>query len=318
MEAVQDQFLWVEKYRPQVVSDCILADTVKSNFLEFVKDGRVPNLLLSGSAGTGKTTVAKALCNQLGVDYIVINGSEDNGIDAVRTKITQFGSSASLMDSGKCIIIDEADYLTANAQAALRNVIETFSKSCSFIFTCNYVERIIDPIQSRLSHIQFGKDKANEKQLTLSMYKRAVEILVAEGISAEQINKKALLAFIVKVYPDNRKILNELQQYAKGGVIDEGILMSVTDVSIDALVDILKGKKYNDMRQWVASNKGQDLSSIYKKLYNALEDFWDGTNMVEAHLIMGEYNKWHNMVADIEVHVSAMLGELMVRTQFKG
>lgn len=318
MEALQDQFLWVEKYRPQVVSDCILAEDVKSNFLGFVKDGRVPNLLLSGSAGTGKTTVAKALCNELGVDYIVINGSEDNGIDAVRTKITQFGSSASLMASGKCIIIDEADYLTANAQAALRNVIETFSKSCSFIFTCNFVERIIDPIQSRLSHIQFGKDKQNETALTISMFKRCTEILIKEGVAADQIDKKALMAFVAKVYPDNRKILNELQQFAKSGAVDAGILMSVTDVSIESLVSIMRGKKYTEMRQWVAQNKGQDLSSIYKKLYAAMSEFWDGTNMVEAHLIMGEYNKWHNMVADIEVHVSAMLGELMVRTQFKG
>ena len=261
-----NEFLWVEKYRPANIADCVLPDRIKQNFEEIVKQGEIPNMLLCGTAGTGKTTVAKALCNELGVDYILINGSDESGIDVLRTKIRDFASTVSFGGQTKVVILDEADYLNPNStQPALRAFIEEFSANCRFIFTCNFKNRIIEPLHSRCAVIDFKLNK-DEKQLIASKFMGRLKYVLDE----ENINysEKVVAELLMKYFPDYRRTLNELQRYSKSGIIDEGILSNIAEVNIKGLVDSLKDKDFKKMRQWVANNADTDPQGLYRKIYD--------------------------------------------------
>ena len=264
---MNEQILWTEKYRPRKVDDCILPPTIKSTFLEYVKSGNIPNLLLTGSAGVGKTTIAKALCNEVGCDFLVMNGSTDNGIDEVRNIIRNYASTMSLSGGRKVIIIDEADYLSPNAQAGLRAGIEEYSGNCSFIFTCNYKNKMLEAIQSRCAVIEFRIQNGQKAKMATQFFKRVEWILEQEQITYD---KEVIAAVITKHFPDNRRVINELQRYASSGVIDKGILASVSDINLDELITALKGKNFANARKWVSSNLDNDPAKIYRKLYLSL------------------------------------------------
>lgn len=305
--------LWVERYRPTQINDCILPKGIKSQFADIVRTGKMPNMILSGGPGTGKTTVAKALCNELGVDWIVINASEDNGIDTLRTKIKDFASTVSFSDAGKCVIMDEADHLTPNAQAAFRGSIEAYSKTCSFVFTCNYPNRMIEPLFSRCVHIEFDIPKKEFVELQGGFFMRVCEILKNENIEFDQ---KAVAALINKFFPDNRRILGQLQQYARSGQIDEGILMDLQSLSIDTLIKAMKEKKFADVRQWCAENSGNDLTSLYSKLYAKLKDILKPNSIPEAILILEDHQRYDSVVPDKELHIAAMCVQMLLSLEF--
>lgn len=309
-----EQILWTEKYRPQKVEDCILHDSIKKTFAEFVKAGQIPNLLLSGSAGVGKTTIAKALCNEVGCDFIVINGSDESGIDVLRTKIKNYASSVSLSGGRKVIIIDEADYLNPNStQPALRGAIEEFAGNCSFIFTCNYKNRIIDPIHSRCTVIDF-KTNGQKQELAKQFFKRVEWILTQENI---KYDPKVVAAVITKHFPDNRRVLNELQRYGAGGVIDAGILTSVSEISINNLIQNLKDKDFGSMRKWVTQNLDNDPVRIYRKIYDGLYDHLKPNSIPQAVVTLARYQYQSAFVADQEINLVACLTEFMVDLEFK-
>lgn len=312
---MNEQLLWVEKYRPQKVSDCILPDNIKSTFQEYVNRGEIPNLLLSGSAGVGKTTIAKALCNEVGCDFIVINGSDESGIDVLRTKIKNYASSVSLSGGRKVIIIDEADYLNPNStQPALRGAIEEFAGNCSFIFTCNYKNRIIDPIHSRCTVIDFKIQNGQKQKMAIQFFKRVEWILSQENI---QYDKEVVASIITKHFPDNRRILNELQRYSVSGVIDKGILVNASEVSINTLVKTLKDKDFTNMRKWVTQNLDNDPSLIYRKIYDSLYEQLQPNSIPEAVLILSRYQYQSAFVADQEINLVACLTEFMMTLEFK-
>jgi len=312
---MENQMLWVEKYRPRKVADCILPETLKSTFQEYVNRKEIPNLLLAGSAGVGKTTVAKALCEEVGCDYIVINGSDESGIDTFRSKIKNYASSMSLSGGRKVIIIDEADYLNPNStQPALRGAIEEFAINCSFIFTCNYKNRIIDPLHSRCSVIEFKIENGQKAKMATKFFKRVENILRNENI---EFDKEVVAAVITKHFPDNRRILNELQRYAVFGSIDKGILAAVADVQLTGLTKSLKEKDFTSMRKWVTNNLDNDPKTILRKIYDSLYDLLKPDSIASAVLVLSKYQYQSAFVADQEINLVACLIEFMVECEFK-
>jgi len=305
--------LWVEKYRPSKVQDCILPELVKNTFQEYVNKKEIPNLLLSGGAGVGKTTIAKALCEEVGCDYIVINGSDENGVDTIRIKIKNYASSVSLMGGRKVIILDEADYLTPNAQAILRASIEEFASNCSFIFTCNFKNRIIDPIHSRCTVIDF-RVNGQKAKLAAQFFKRVEWILGEENITYD---KEVVAAVITKHFPDNRRILNELQRYAVSGTIDKGILAAVSDIQLNELTKALKEKDFASCRKWVTNNLDNDPARIFRKLYDGLYELLKPDTVPALVLILAKYQYQVAFVADSEINLIACLTEIMVDCEFK-
>ena len=311
---MKDHFLWVEKYRPQTIEDCILPEATKATFKEFLKKGEVPNLLLCGTAGTGKTTVARALCEELGCDYIVINGSDEGRqIDTLRTKIKSFASAFSFESKTKVVIIDEADYLNRESvQPALRAFIETFSENCRFIFTCNYKQKIIDPLHSRTTVIEFRTDKKDQPVLASKFMKRMKYVLDAEGITYKD---KVLAELLMKYIPDYRRVLNELQRYSSSGTIDEGILSNISDINTKDLISSLKEKDWKKMRQWVANNVDTDPQGIFRYIYDSLLP--EIKTIPQMVLLIADYQYKAAFVADQEINLTACLTEIMASIQFK-
>jgi DNA polymerase III delta prime subunit len=313
MEGNREQFLWVEKWRPRTISDCILPAELKNTFQEFVNQDNIPNMLLSGTAGTGKTTIARALCEELGCDYIVINGSEESGIDVLRTKIKDFASTVSLAGKIKVVILDEADYLNPNStQPALRGFIEEFSKNCRFIFTCNYKNRIIPPLHSRTTVIDFKLNKEDRPVVAAKFFKRLQEILTAENIT---FDNKVVAELLNKHFPDYRRVLNELQRYSSSGVIDAGILSSISDDNIKELLTSLREKDFKKMRNWVVNNLDNDPNVLFRKLYDFLLP--EVVQVPQLVLLLADYQYKAAFVADAEINLVACLTEIMAACSFK-
>ena len=307
------EFLWVEKYRPQTISDCILPDGLKKTFQEYVDAGEISNMLLCGTAGTGKTTVAKALCNELGCDYIVINGSDESGIDVLRTKIRDFASTVSFESKAKVVILDEADYLNPNStQPALRAFIEEFSGNCRFIFTCNFKNRIIEPLHSRTSVIDFKIDKKDRPEMAQKFMGRMQYILTSENIPYEQ---NVLAELLMKHFPDYRRVINELQRYSRSGSIDSGILSNIAEINTKGLIDSLKDKDWKKMRQWVVNNVDNDPQGVYRKVYDALID--KVKQVPHLVLLIADYQYKSAFVADQEINLTACLTDIMASVEFK-
>jgi DNA polymerase III delta prime subunit len=309
-----DHLLWTEKYRPKTIEECILPERLKTPFQEYVNQKNIPNLLLSGGAGVGKTTVAKAMCNEIGCDYIVINGSDESGIDVFRTKIKNYASSMSLSGGRKVIIIDEADYLNPNStQPALRNAIEEFAGNCSFIFTCNFKNRIIEPLHSRCAVIEFGLKNGEKAKMAGSFFKRIQSVLQSEKVEYED----AVIAELVKKhFPDFRRIINEMQRYSQFGKIDSGILVQMGDVEISNIVKYIKEKDFGSIRKWVATTE-IDAATLYRKLYDGLYDVLKPQSIPQAVIIIADYQYKQAFVADPEINTVACLTELMVSVEFK-
>jgi len=314
---MSDEFLWVEKYRPQKIEDCILPEQTKKTFLEFLNKGEVPNLLLAGPAGCGKTTVAKALCKQLGVDSYVINGSDEGRfLDTVRNNAKNFASTVSLSSEAKhkVIIIDEADNTTPDVQLLLRASIEEFSKNCRFIFTCNYKNKIIEPLHSRCAVVEFGIQGKSKQEIAAKFFGRLVDILDQERIEAD---KKVLAELINKHFPDWRRVLNECQRYSVGGKIDTGILAHFSDVKVNDLIKNLKTKNFAEVRKWCVNNLDNDPSVLLRRIYDSLYTSLVPATIPAAVLILAKYQYQIAFVADQEINMLACLTEIMVECKFK-
>lgn len=310
-----ETFLWVENYRPKKISECILPDTLKSTFQEFVNKGHIPNLLLSGGAGVGKTTVAKAMLEEIGADYMMINGSEESGIDTLRTKMKNFASTVSLSGGRKFIILDEADYLNPQStQPALRGMIEEFHKNCGFILTCNFKNRIIDPIHSRCSVIEFAINSDDKPKMAAELFDRCKNILIDNEIGYEP---KVVAEVINKHFPDNRRVLNELQRYSSSGRIDAGILVNISEDNIKALVTFMKDKEFGNVRKWIVQNIDNDPVKVFRKIYNASYDVLEPRSIPRAVLSLADYQYKSAFVADQEINLLACLTEIMMECEFK-
>ena len=310
-----ENFLWVEKYRPTRIDECILPDDLRNTFKEFVKSKSIPNIILSGTAGVGKTTVAKAMLEEIGATYMMINGSEESGIDVLRTKIKNFASTVSLEGGRKYIILDEADYLNPQStQPALRGFMEEFHKNCGFILTCNYKNRLIEPLHSRCSNIDFTINNSDKVKLAEEFFQRILKILVLEDIKNEP---KAVAELINKHFPDWHRVLNELQRYSATGQIDAGILINISEKNIGELMASLKGKEFTNVRKWIVGNLDNDPIRIYRRVYDALYDYLSPSTIPHAVVILGDYQYKAAFVADQEINLLACLTELMGVVKFK-
>jgi DNA polymerase III delta prime subunit len=316
IESRDEQFLWVEKYRPQKIDDCILPESLKKTFKDYVAQGELPHFLLCGTAGVGKTTIAKALCNEIGAEYVILNGSDTGGhIDTLRTTIKGFATSVSLTDAKKVIILDEADYLQANStQPALRNYMEEFSANCRFIFTANYKNRIIEPIHSRCAVIEFKIDSKEKQEIAASFFKRATAILKQEGI---EFDPKVVAELITKHFPDYRRILNEMQRYSVSGKIDSGILVNMSEESFKGLIKLMKDKDFTEVRKWVAKNSDADTTALFRELYDTASVNMDVNSIPPMVLILADYQYKAAFVADHELNIMAALTEIMAQCKFK-
>ena len=312
----REEFLWVEKYRPSKVIDCVLPSELEETFSEYVDKKSVPNLILTGGPGTGKTTAAKALCEETSTDYLMVNGSDEGrSIDTVRTTLTQFCSSVSMTGNRKAIIMDEADYMNPDSvQPALRGFIEKFGNNVSFLFTCNYRNRIIDPIHSRCAVLDFIIPNNEKPKIAERYLDRCEKILDGEGIVYD---KKVLIELIMKYFPDFRRVLNELQRYSVSGEIDTGILSSINEVNLNELVGGLRGKKFSEVRKWANQNIDQDTTKIFRKLYDNLSGQLKPQSIPQAVLIIADYQYKSAFVADQEINLVACLTEIMVECEFK-
>ncbi len=308
------EFLWTEKYRPKTISETILPEALKTTFQEFVNQSNIPNLLLSGPAGCGKTTVARAMLEELGCDYIVINGSMNGNIDTLRNDIKSFASSISLSGGRKYVILDEADYLNANStQPALRNFMEEFSKNCGFILTCNFKNRIIEPLQSRCSVIDFRISKKEMPALAMQFMKRVANVLDKESIEYD----KAVVAEVIKKhFPDWRRVLNELQRYSATGRIDSGMLANLQEASFKGLINYLKDRDFTSMRKWVAENIDSDATAIFRTLFDTANDHMEKNSIPQLVIILAKYQYQAAFVADHEINLVSCLTEIMIECKF--
>lgn len=312
---MRDDFLWVEKYRPRKVADAVLPAELKATFQQFVDDGVIPNLMLTGRAGTGKTTIARAMLEELGCDYIVINGSLNGNIDTLRFEIQNFASSVSLSGGRKYVILDEADYLNANStQPALRNFMEEFSKNCGFILTCNYPNRVIPALHSRCSVVNFKIPNIEKPKLASGFFRRVCDILTTENVTYEA---KVVAAVVEKHFPDYRRTLNELQRYSGTGAIDSGILVNVKEESIKALVGHMKVKSFTEVRKWVAENIDMEPHVLYRQFYDTSYEYFTPSSVAQLVLILGKYQYQQAFVVDSEINIVACMTEIMVDCEFK-
>jgi DNA polymerase III delta prime subunit len=310
-----ENFLWVEEYRPKDVGSCVLPKNLKDTFTEFVESDNIPNLILSGGPGVGKTTIAKAMLDQIGATYMMINGSEESGIDVLRTKIKNFASTVSLEGGRKYLILDEADYLNPQStQPALRGFMEEFHKNCGFILTCNYKNRLIEPLHSRCSVVEFSIPKSEKQNLSSEFMKRLISILDTEEIKYD----KRVVAEVIKThFPDWRRTLNELQRYSVSGTIDAGILVNLSDVNIEELMHCMKNKEFTNVRKWVVDNLDNDPVHLLRSVYDNLYEYVDGSTIPHCVVVLGEYQYKSAFVADQEINIMACLTEIMGRAKFK-
>ena len=312
---MNDVMLWVEKFRPKKISECVLTEDLKKTFQAFVDDGHIPNLLLTGGPGVGKTTVAKAMLEELGATYMMINGSEESGIDVLRNKIKNFASTVSMDGNRKFVILDEADYLNPQStQPALRGFIEEFHKNCGFILTCNFKNRIIDPLHSRCSVIEFRIPASEKPKLAGEFFKRVQTILDGEGV---QYQPKAVAGVVEKYFPDWRRVLNELQRYSTSGMIDSGVLVNISETNMKDLNSFLKEKDFKSIRKWVANNLDNDPSRMYRKIYDALYEDIQPQTVPHLVLATADYSYKSAFVADQEINMLAFMIEIMTQDQFK-
>ena len=309
-----EHLLWTEKYRPKTVEDCILPERLKIPFQEYVNQKQIPNLLLAGGAGVGKTTIAKAMCNEIGADYMVINGSDESGIDIFRGKIKNFASSMSFTGGRKVIIIDEADYLNPNStQPALRNAIEEFASNCSFIFTCNFKNRIIDPLHSRCAVIEFGLKNGEKQKMAGAFFKRVQSILETEKV---EYDDKVIAELVKKHFPDFRRVINELQRYSQLGKIDVGVLAQIGDISLSQIIKHMKEKDFASVRKWAATTD-IDSTTFFRKLYDNLYDILIPSSIPQIVIILADYQYKQAFVADQEINLVACLTQIMADGEFK-
>jgi DNA polymerase III delta prime subunit len=313
---MSDQYLWVEKYRPATIDECILPEKLKQTFKEYIATGELPTFLFSGTAGVGKTTVARALCNEVGADVLFINGSDEGrSIDTLRTTIKGFASTVSLTDAKKVVILDEADYMNAQSvQPALRGFIEEFSNNCRFIFTCNFKNKIIEPLHSRCAVIDFKIDNAEKPAIAAGFFKRVTQILKTEGVDYDT---KVVVELVNKHFPDYRRILNELQRYSVSGKIDAGLLVNMSDESYKTLVMNLKEKDFKKTRQWIAQNSDIETSSLFDHLYEKASEYMEPASIPTMVLLLADYQYKDAFVANHELNTMAAMTEIMLQCKFK-